>query len=234
MTRDETTAVVSLHAVAGDEDAWATLDETRPRSGYADRAAVHEVPPSIDRDGARAAMAELLVALGQDLDSPHLAETPRRAADALIELLTPAPFRATTFPNDDGYDDLVVVAGIPFNSLCEHHLMPFRGVAHVGYLPGDRLVGLSKLARAVEHVSRALQVQERMTQQIADWIERELAPRAAGVVLEAEHLCMSMRGPRIAGSVTTTRSLTGLLRDDPRMRREFESRCAARGMERVT
>ncbi|HEU0181974.1 MAG TPA: GTP cyclohydrolase I [Agromyces mariniharenae] len=211
MSPDATPAIVSLHAVTDDEPAR----------------------PVIDRDRARAAVADLLVALGQDLDSPHLAETPRRAADALIELLTPEPFRATTFPNDEGYDDLVVVAGIPFHSLCEHHLLPFRGVAHVGYLPGDRLVGLSKLARIVEQFSRSLQVQERMTRQLAEWLELELAPRGTGVVLEAEHLCMSLRGPRIVGSVTTTRSFTGLLRDDERLRREFESRCDAEGMERT-
>lgn len=212
MSPDGTPAVVSLHAVADDEQAR----------------------PVVDREHARAAVADLLVALGQDLDSPHLADTPRRAADALIELLTPESFHATTFPNDEGYDDLVVVAAIPFHTLCEHHLLPFRGVAHVGYLPGDRLVGLSKLARVVEQASRALQVQERMTQQIADWLERELAPRGAGVVLEAEHLCMSLRGPRIVGSVTTTRSLTGLIRDDVRIRGEFEARCGLRGTERPT
>ena len=211
MSPEGTPAVVSLHAVTDDEEAR----------------------PVIDRERARAAVADLLVALGQDLDSPHLAETPRRAADALIELLTPEAFRATTFPNDEGYDDLVIVAGIPFHSLCEHHLLPFRGVAHVGYLPGERLVGLSKLARIVEQFSRALQVQERMTRQLAEWLEHELAPRGTGVVLEAEHLCMSLRGPRIVGSVTTTRSFTGLLRDDARLRREFESRCDARGTERT-
>ena len=212
MSPDGTPAIVSLHAVTDDEEAR----------------------PVVDRERARAAVAELLLALGQDLDSPHLADTPRRAADAFIELLTPEPFHATTFPNDEGYDDLVVVAAIPFHSLCEHHLLPFRGVAHVGYLPADRLVGLSKLARVVEQASRALQVQERMTQQIADWLERELAPRGAGVVLEAEHLCMSLRGPRIVGSVTTTRSLTGLIRDDARIRGEFEARCGLRGTERLT
>lgn len=211
MTTEGAPAIVSLHAVTDDETA----------------------PPAIDRERARAAVADLLVALGQDLDSPHLAETPRRAADALIELLTPEPFRATTFPNDERYDDLVVVAGIPFHSLCEHHLLPFRGVAHLGYLPGDRLVGLSKLARIVEQFSRALQVQERMTRQLAEWLERELAPRGTGVVLEAEHLCMSLRGPRIVGSVTTTRSFTGLLRDDARLRLEFEARCDAAGTERT-
>ncbi len=211
MSPEGTPAFVSLHAVTDDEAAR----------------------PVIDRDRARAAVADLLVALGQAHHSPHHAETPRPAADALIELRTPAPVRATTFPNDEGYDDLVVVAGIPFHSLCEHHLLPFRGVAHVGYLPGDRLVGLSKLARIVEQCSRSLQVQERMTRQLAEWLEQELAPRGTGVVLEAEHLCMSLRGPRIVGSVTTTRSFTGLLRDDERLRREFESRCDAQGMERT-
>ncbi|WP_394552795.1 GTP cyclohydrolase I [Agromyces sp. MMS24-JH15] len=220
MSQEATPVVVPLHAVTDDEEAGL-------RPGL--RAGLRSGHPAVDRDRARAAVGDLLAALGQDLSSPHLADTPRRAADALIELLTPEPFQATTFPNEEGYDDLVVVAGIPFHSLCEHHLLPFRGVAHVGYVPGDRLVGLSKLARIVEQAARALQVQERMTRQIADWMERELAPRGAGVVLEAEHLCMSLRGPRIAGGTTTTRSLTGLLRDDPRMRREFESRCAGRG-----
>jgi GTP cyclohydrolase IA len=235
MTPDGTSAAVPLHVVSDDErrqarDAVPPVHRTPPAAVPS----VHAVPPAIDRERARAAVAELLAALGQDLGSPHLADTPRRAADAFIELLTPEPFRATIFPNDEGYDDLVVVAGIPFHSLCEHHLLPFRGVAHVGYMPGDRLVGLSKLARVVEQASRALQVQERMTRQVADWIERELAPRGAGVVLEAEHLCISLRGPRIVGTVTTTRSFTGLLRDDARTRREFELRCGVRGTERAT
>lgn len=234
MTPDGTSASVPLHVVADDEGRRARDLVPPPHRTLAGLPPMPDVPPVIDRERARAAVADLLVALGQDLDSPHLADTPRRAADALIELLTPEPFRATTFPNDDAYDDLVVVAGIPFHSLCEHHLLPFRGVAHVGYLPGDRLIGLSKLARIVEQASRALQVQERMTQQVADWLERELAPRGAGVVLEAEHLCMSLRGPRIVGSVTTTMSLTGLVRDDARIRREFELRSGMRGTERLT
>ena len=115
-------------------------------------------------------------------------------AAAFAELLTPTPFRPTTFPNDEGYDELVVARDIPFHSLCQHHLLPFSGVAHVGYLPGDRILGLSKLARVVEHFARGLQVQERLTQQVADWLEDELAPKGVGVVLEAEHLCMSLRG----------------------------------------
>jgi GTP cyclohydrolase IA len=197
---------------------------------------LHAVDPSepdhgIDRTRAVAAVAELLTALGRDIRSPHLAETPRRVADALIELLTPRPFLATTFPNDDGYDELVVVTGIPFDSLCEHHLLPFRGVAHIGYVPGDRLLGLSKFARIVERFARDLQVQERLTGQIADWVADELEPVGVGVVLEAEHLCMSLRGVQATGARTVTTSLVGVLRDDERMRREFLARCGVRSAE---
>jgi len=197
---------------------------------------LHAVDPSepdhgIDRTRAVAAVAELLTALGRDIRSPHLAETPGRVTDALIELLTPRPFLATTFPNDDGYDELVIVAGIPFDSLCEHHLLPFRGVAHVGYVPGDRLLGLSKFARVVERFARDLQVQERLTRQIADWVDDELEPVGVGVVLEAEHLCMSLRGVQARGARTVTSSLVGALRDDERMRREFLARCGVRGAE---
>ena len=137
------------------------------------------------------------------------------------ELLTPSPFTATTFPNDGGYDQLVVARDIPFYSLCEHHLLPFIGVAHVAYLPGERIVGLSKLARVVESFARALQVQERLTTQVADWLQGELAPRGVGVVLEAEHLCMSLRGIQKPGATTVTSALHGLVRDDPRTRQEF-------------
>ena len=197
---------------------------------------LHAVDPSepdhgIDRTRAVAAVAELLTALGRDIRTPHLAETPRRVADALIELLTPRPFLATTFPNDEGYDELVVVTGIPFDSLCEHHLLPFRGVAHVGYVPGDRLLGLSKFARVVERFARDLQVQERLTRQIADWVDDELEPVGVGVVLEAEHLCMSLRGVQARGARTVTSALVGVLRDDERMRREFLARCGVRGAE---
>jgi GTP cyclohydrolase I len=115
----------------------------------------------------------------------------------------------------------VVVADIAFSSLCEHHLLPFLGVAHVGYLPGERIVGLSKLPRVVEHYARRLQVQERLTVQVADWLERELRPRGVGVVLEATHLCMSVRGVRQPGARTRTSALRGLVRDDPGTRQEF-------------
>ncbi|WP_426624686.1 GTP cyclohydrolase I [Leifsonia sp. McL0607] len=166
---------------------------------------------TIDRPRAEAAIADLLNALGRDTADPQLTDTPRRVAAAFAELLDAPPLRPTTFPNDDDYDDLVLLRDIPFTSLCAHHLMPFRGVAHVGYLPGDRLLGLSKLARAVEHFSRDLQLQERLTVQVADWLDAELEPRGVGVVLEAEHLCMAVRGVRAPGAMTRTSRFTGEL-----------------------
>jgi|SRR5699024_4624017 len=177
--------------------------------------------PAIDTAAARAAVADLMRALGRDPSSPHLADTPRRVAAAYEELLTPRAFDPTTFPNDSGYDELVLARGIPLTSLCEHHMLPFRGVAHVGYLPGDRILGLSKLARVVELFARDLQVQERLTMQIADWIDDRLAPRGVGVVIEAEHLCMSIRGVHAAGARTATSAVRGLLRTDSASRREF-------------
>ena len=179
-----------------------------------------EAVRSIDADAAQRAAADLLLALGADLSDEGLRETPRRMAAAYAELLTPQPFRPTTFPND-GYDELVLVRSIPFHSLCMHHLLPFHGVAHIGYLPGERILGLSKFARVVELFARDLQVQERMTKQIADWLQQRLAPKGVGVVLEAEHLCMSLRGVQKFGAKTATSALHGLVRDDPRTRQEF-------------
>ena len=175
----------------------------------------------VDLPAAERAIADLLVALGQDPDDEHTRDTPRRVAAAYAELLSPAPFNLTTFPNDEQYDELVVARDIPFHSLCQHHLLPFKGVAHVGYLPGERVVGLSKLARVVELFARRLQVQERLTKQIADCLQDHLEPKGVGVVLEAEHLCMSLRGVKAHGSVTTTSAVHGLLRDDVRSRAEF-------------
>src|SRR5919206_4014100 len=143
------------------------------------------VAAEIDLPAAEAAARALLEALGADLTDESLRETPRRVAASLAEMLTPHPFEATTFPNDEGYDELVIARSIPFHSLCEHHVLPFYGVAHVGYLPGERIIGLSKLARVVEMYARRLQVQERMTVQIANWVEEHLEPRGVGVVLEA-------------------------------------------------
>jgi GTP cyclohydrolase I len=175
----------------------------------------------VDVEAAERAVADLLVALGQDPTREDLRETPARVARAYRELLTPPLFHLTTFPNDEGYDELIVARAIPFHSLCEHHLLPFIGTAHVGYLPGDRIVGLSKLARVVEHFARGLQVQERLTCQVADLLAAELSPRGVGVVIEAEHSCMSLRGVAKPGSSTVTSALRGLVREDPRTRAEF-------------
>jgi GTP cyclohydrolase I len=180
-----------------------------------------ESPPDIDLPAAERAVRALLVALGRDVTDPGLIETPRRVAAAYAELLAHEPVTLTTFPNDDGYDELVVVREIPFHSLCMHHLLPFHGVAHVAYLPGERIVGLSKLARVVELFACGLQVQERLTQQVADWLQTQVGPKGVGVVIEAEHLCMSLRGVQKSGARTTTSALLGLLRDDARTRQEF-------------
>ena len=177
----------------------------------------------VDLAAAEKAATEMLAALGLPIDSEDMFETPRRLVHAYAEMLTPPEFDSTTFENASGYDELVVVSDIPVHSLCEHHLLPFSGIAHVGYLPGERIVGLSKLARVVELFARDLQVQERLTQQVANWLQEHLAPRGVGVVIEAEHLCMSLRGVRATGSRTVTSALHGLVRDDARTRAEFFS-----------
>jgi GTP cyclohydrolase I len=192
-----------------------------PELALAPTVAMRDLRPPIDLPGVQRATRELLLALGRDVDSPGLKDTPRRVADAYVELLTPRPFRATTFPNDDGYDELIVARAIPFHSLCMHHLLPFHGVAHVGYLPSEEIIGLSKLARVVDLFARDLQIQERLTSQIADWLQRELEPNGVGVVLEAEHLCLSLRGLQKPGVQTVTSSLHGAIRDDARTRQEF-------------
>ncbi|UOZ11979.1 MULTISPECIES: GTP cyclohydrolase I FolE [unclassified Amycolatopsis] len=176
---------------------------------------------AFDLHAAERAVADLLRALGKDPTSEHLGDTPRRVANAYAEMLRPRDFKLTTFPNDEGYDELVLAKSIPVQSLCEHHMLPFRGVAHVGYLPGERILGLSKLARVVELFARDLQVQERLTKQVADWLQEHLAPKGVGVVIEAEHLCMSLRGVRASGALTVTSSLHGLVREEPKTRQEF-------------
>jgi len=175
----------------------------------------------IDLAAAERASHDLLLALGADLEDEGIRDTPLRMARAYAELLTPKGFEPTTFPNDAGYDELVVATHIEFHSLCMHHLLPFHGVAHVAYLPGDRILGLSKLARIVDYFARDLQVQERLTKQVADWLEENLSPRGVGVVFEAEHLCMSLRGVQKPGTKTITSALHGTLRDDARTRQEF-------------
>lgn len=175
----------------------------------------------IDLPAAERAVADLLAALGKSPEDEHLADTPRRVVKSYAELLTPREFELTTFPNDEGYDELVLARDIPVQSLCQHHMLPFHGVAHVGYLPGGRILGLSKLARVVELFARDLQVQERLTKQVADWLQANLEPRGVGVVIEAEHLCMTLRGVRAPGARTITSALGGMLRDHPDSRHEF-------------
>jgi GTP cyclohydrolase I len=174
-----------------------------------------------DLAAARRAAAEFLTALGIDLDQDGLRETPARMARAYAELFDPPPVRLTTFDNAEGYDELVIARDIPFRTVCEHHLLPFSGVAHVGYVPAERILGLSKLARLVEHFAARPQTQERLTRQVADCLAERLCPRGAGVVLEAEHSCMTVRGVRATGSTTVTSALLGSLRCDERARAEF-------------
>lgn len=175
----------------------------------------------VDLAAATRAAADFLTALNVPIGTDGMRDTPARMARAYAEFFAPRPFEATTFPNDEGYDELVLARRIPFRSICEHHLLPFVGVAHVGYLPGTRIIGLSKLARIVEHFACRPQVQERLTKQVADWLHASLTPIGVGVVLEAEHTCMTLRGATASGSLTTTSALLGTLRTDARARAEF-------------
>jgi GTP cyclohydrolase I len=181
---------------------------------------VHE-SDGVDLGAAEQAAAQFLRALGVSLEAEGRWATPARMARAYAEMLSPRPFRLTTFPNEEGYDELVLARAIPLRSVCEHHLLPFVGVAHIGYLPGERILGLSKLGRVLEHFACRLQVQERLTKQVADWLAEQLRPKGVGVVIEAEHSCMSMRGLRAVGSKTITSTLLGALRNDARSRQEF-------------
>jgi GTP cyclohydrolase IA len=209
-----------------------SLSESQITNGHHPRISlVEDFDP--DRVKAQAAAAALLEALGVDLSAEDLKDTPRRIAAMYEELLTPKPFNPTTFPNKDGYDELVLSKNIPFTSLCAHHALPFSGIAHVGYLPGERILGLSKLARVVHYFSRSLQVQERLTKQIADWLEKELKPRGVGVVLEAEHTCMTIRGVQAAGSKMVTSTTYGLLRERVATRQEFLSLIGAKSGSKI-
>ncbi len=206
-------------------------DEVSARQGLADdltwpaaRAAGAAVRP-FDQQRAERAVRELLLACGEDPDREGLRETPARVARAYRELfaglfIEPDAVLAKTF--DEGHEELVLVSEIPLFSFCEHHLLPFHGVAHVGYIPNQagRVTGLSKLTRLVDLYARRSQVQERLTSQIADAIVRKLDPRGVIVVIEAEHLCMSMRGIRKPGARTTTSAVRGTLRSSASSRAE--------------
>lgn len=176
---------------------------------------------SVDMEAAESAAADFLTALGVELTREELRDTPARMARAYAELFDARPLRLTTFPNDEGYDELVLARAIPFRTVCEHHLLPFSGVAHVGYLPNDRILGLSKLARLVHHFAARPQTQERLTKQVADCLITRLQAQGVGVVLEAEHSCMTLRGARAHGAKTVTSALLGTLRSDSRSRAEF-------------
>jgi GTP cyclohydrolase IA len=178
-------------------------------------------PAVADLAAAERAAAAFLSALGVGLDREGLSETPARMAKAYAELFDPKPLRLTTFPNTEGYDELVIAREIPFRTVCEHHLLPFSGVAQVGYLPGERILGLSKLARLVEYFAARPQTQERLTKQVADYLYERVGARGAGVVMQAEHTCMTLRGVRAVGSKTVTSALLGTLREDQRSRTEF-------------
>jgi GTP cyclohydrolase IA len=189
--------------------------------GVQPRESTFRPPTHPDLPRAAVAAQAFLAALGVACDTPGMARSPIRMAEAYAELLTARDFELTTFPNDEGYDELVLVKAIPVQSVCEHHLLPFFGVAHVAYLPGDRILGLSKVARVVEMFARRPQVQERLTQQVANWLDLNLRPKGVGVVVEAEHTCMTLRGVRAGGALTRTSALAGVLREDPSARAEF-------------
>jgi GTP cyclohydrolase I len=182
----------------------------------------------VDAARIEAAVRELLAAIGEDPTRPGLVGTPARVARAYAETFAglgqdPVEVLATTF--DEGHEELVLVKDIAMYSTCEHHLVPFHGVAHIGYIPGadGRVTGLSKLARLVEIYARRPQVQERMTRQIADSLYEVLGPRGVIVVIEAEHLCMAMRGVRKPGATTVTSAVRGIFRDNPATRNEAMS-----------
>ena len=184
---------------------------------------VPTVPSARLDDAAEDLAARLLAALGVDLSSPDLAATPARMVRALREMTTPPGFTATDFEATAEPGQLVLVHDIRFTSVCEHHVLPFTGVAHIGYVPRKRILGLSKVARVVHHCARRLQVQERLTGQIADWLVEHLEPAGVGVLLSAEHTCMTLRGVGATGSRTTTSALRGVLLDDAAARAEFMS-----------
>jgi GTP cyclohydrolase I len=187
-----------------------------------------DAPGFVDYSRAEAAVRELLIAVGEDPDREGLVATPARVARSYAEMFAglhvdPAEVLKTTF--DEHHDELVLVKDIPLYSTCEHHLVPFHGSAAVGYIPGDegRITGLSKLARLVDLSARRPQVQERLTSQVADAVMSRLEPHGVIVVIEAEHLCMAMRGVRKPGSITMTSAVRGIFKEDPRTRAEAMS-----------
>ena len=183
-----------------------------------------ETRPRVDQVEVQRLVRQLLVAIGEDPDRDGLLETPARIARMYEEIFTgldqdPVEILSTSF--DEAFDEMVILREIPFYSMCEHHFMPFHGQAHVGYLPNGKIVGLSKIARAVEVFAKRPQVQERLTGQIADCIQEVLGAKGVGVVIEAEHLCMTMRGVRKPGAKMVTSAMRGRFKDEVNTRQEF-------------
>lgn len=186
----------------------------------------HETRRKVTEDEALAAVRTLIEWAGDDPDREGLLDTPRRVVKAYRELFAgydadPREYLERTFEEVGGYDELVLLRDIRVVSFCEHHMLPFLGKAHVAYLPNDRVVGISKLARVVNGFARRLQIQEKLTAEIAEAIQDILKPKGVGVVIVSEHSCMTMRGVNTPGSRLTTSSLLGEVRDDPRTRQEF-------------
>jgi GTP cyclohydrolase I len=204
----------------------AACDDDTPSLAALAAAAANGAGPPIDHDRIRRAVREILAAVGEDPDREGLVDTPDRVARMYAEIfaglhLDPAVHLQKTFTQHA--DEMVIVRDIEFSSCCEHHLLPFTGRAHVGYLPDGKVVGLSKLARVVDAVARRPQVQERLTEQLADLIMNELQPRGVGVLVEASHSCMTIRGVRKPESMTITSALRGLFKTNPATRAEFMS-----------
>ena len=209
------------------------MSSTLPHDGSAPASAPHTVDASsaspngalrVDRERIATAIREILLAVGENPDRDGLVKTPERVARMYEELFAglasePDDYLTTTF--EHAHDEMIVVRDVPFYSMCEHHLLPFFGRAAVGYIPNERIVGLSKLARVVEHLARRPQVQERLTCQVADRIEQELDPVGVAVTIEAEHTCMTMRGVKKPGSLMVTSVTRGAFRNNPATRAEF-------------
>lgn len=181
----------------------------------------------MDKERIQKAVREILIAVGEDPDREGLLETPKRVANMYEEIfagLTEDPKQHIKLFNEQSNDEMVIVKDIPFYSMCEHHLLPFFGKAHIGYIPSDnKIIGLSKLARIVDNFAKKPQVQERLTSDIADFLNDNLQPKGVAVIMEAEHMCMTMRGARAAGSKTQTSALRGIMRTDAKTRAEVLS-----------
>ncbi len=181
----------------------------------------------MDKERIQNAVREILIAVGEDPNREGLLETPKRVANMYEEIfagLTEDPKQHIKLFNEQSNDEMVIVKDIPFYSMCEHHLLPFFGKAHIGYIPSDnKIIGLSKLARIVDNFAKKPQVQERLTSDIADFLNDNLQPKGVAVIMEAEHMCMTMRGARAAGSKTQTSALRGIMRTDAKTRAEVLS-----------